>query len=251
MIKHVTTRLWIVFGIGCLTLCLALPASAKKGPAPELNERGEQIRQGYAAMLESLSTEIATAFPEVDAQKKDAFLKARADKGTLREPAEDAGPDAHRAYQAKKAEVEAHVLETARRLLSDVVPVLTDDKLDAKLMKVAVLRHGTPAGLAEFAQQSDEHKKLIDDLLADEALMKQVLEAGGANGGEYGEAMQVYRAILKASDKAREPGILHNLALGTALHQPWLNSNSREHDGSINATVFTDHSTPDGQVARY
>ena len=60
--------------------------------------------------------------------------------------------------------------------------------------------------------------------------------------------MQVYQLILEASEKAREPGILQNLALGTALQQPWLDGKD---PGSINATVFTDNTNPDGQVARY
>ena len=60
--------------------------------------------------------------------------------------------------------------------------------------------------------------------------------------------MQVYTAILEASERARKPGILQRLALGTALHQPWLDENQK---GSVNGTVFTDHLTPDGQVARY
>jgi hypothetical protein len=232
----------------CFAIYFALPAAAKQTPEPELNNQGEQIRQAYADMLDTLSKEIAAELPDIDAEKREAFLTARAEEAALKAPAEDAGPDAHQAYQASKAAAEAKLLESARALLSDVVPVLTNDKLDAKLMKVAILRHGTPEGLAEFAQQSDEHKALIDNLLANEVLMKQVLMAGGANGGEYGEAMQVYRLILDASEKAREPGILQNLALGTALQQPWLEGKDR---GSVNGLVFTDHSNPDGQVARY
>lgn len=234
--------------VACLTLCLALPVWANKSAEPELHANGEQIRQQYAAMLDTLSKQIAAELPPIDAQKKQAFLQARAELNALQSPSEDAGPDAHHQYQADKAAAEARALATSRALLSAVVPLLTSESLDAKLMKVAILRHGTPAGLAEFAQQSAAHKKLIDDLLADEALMKQVLHAGGANGGEYGEAMQVYRTILEASEKAREPGILHNLALGTALQQPWLEGTDK---GSINAPIFIDNTNPDGQVARY
>ena len=231
-----------------LSVCLSAPAQAKQTPEPELLANGEQIRQGYAQMLDTLSKEIAAELPGIDAQKKDAFLKARAEEASVKAPAEDAGPDAHQAYQTSKAAAEAKVLESARALLSDVVPLLTNDKLDAKLMKVVILRHGTPAGLAEFAQQSDKHKALIDNLLADDVLMKQVLLAGGANGGEYGEAMQVYQLILGASEKAREPGILQNLALGTALQQPWLEGKDK---GSVNGPVFPDSTAPGGQVARY
>ena len=184
MMKTNCTRLFRFLTVGCVSLCLALPALAKKSPEPNLNDQGEQIRQQYAQMLATLSKEIATKLPELDAEKRKAFLHARSEKDALKEPAKDAGPDLHKTYQASKAAAEVRVLKTARALLSDIVPLLTDGKLDAKLMKVAILRHGTPAGLAEFAQQSDKHKALIDDLLADESLMKQVLIAGGANGGE-------------------------------------------------------------------
>lgn len=248
LMKHLASRALFIFAASGLAACLAFPASAKQTAAPELLAKGEEIRQGYAQMLETLSKEVAEQLPGVDAQKKQAFLEARAELAGLVEPKEGADPKDFLAYQAAKAAAEANTLNAARAILSDVVPTLIDDSLDAKLMRIAILRHGTPAGLAEFAQQSDEHKALIDNLLADEALMKQVLASGGANGGEYGEAMQVYHLILDASEKAREPGILQNLALGTALQQPWLEGKDK---GSVNGLVFTDHSNPDGQVARY
>lgn len=238
----------MVFACG-LMAAMASPAMAKQAPEPELLANGEQIRVGYAQMLETLSKQVAAELPSVDAQKKEAFLQARTDLAGLTEPEEGVNPKAFEAYRVAKPAAEAKVLNAARIILADALPLLTDDKLDATLMKIAILRHGTPAGLAEFAQQSDEHKVLIDNLLTDEALMKQVLHAGGANGGEYGEAMEVYAAILSASEKARERGsIFQKLALGTALHQPWLDGKD---PGSINAPVFTDHSNPDGQVARY
>ena len=235
--------------LGYLVVGLAQPAAAKQYPEPELNDKGEQIRAEYAKMLDDLSGQIAAELPTLDAQKKAAFLKARADLAALAKPKEGAPPKTHLAYEAAKAKADANALATARAILADVEDFLTSEELDKKLMKVAILRHGTPAGLAEFAQQSEQHKALIDNLLSDEALMKQVLSAGGANGGEYGEAMQVYHAIRKASERAREPGsILQRLALGTALHQPWLEGQEK---GSVNGVVFSDHHNPDGQVARY
>ena len=115
-------------------------------------------------------------------------------------------------------------------------------------MKVAILANATPRGLAEFAQKGKEEEGLLDKLFADEKLMKQMLVAGGANGSEYGEAMQVYTSILEASERAREPGILQRLALGTALHQPWLKGREK---GGVYGIVYTDNSTRDGQVSRY
>ena len=231
-----------------VVLAIGWSVSATAQDPPNLSAKGEQIRQAYGQLLDDLREEIAAELPAINAQKKEALLDARAHEAGLKAPAENAGPDAHKAHQTKKAAAEAEVLAAARAVLSEVAPALTSNQMDGKLMKVAILRHGTPAGLAEFAQQSEKHKALIDDLLADEALMKQVLLAGGANGGEYGEAMEVYRLIQDASEQARKPGILQNLALGTALHQPWLAGKDR---GSVSGLVFTDHENPDGQVDRY
>ena len=243
------TRFLFVILTGCLAVSYTAPAWAeKKPPEPELLANGEKLRVEYAKMLSELEAQIAAELPAVDAQKKAAFETARAELGALKTPREDDAPAVHKAYQAAKPLAEAKALDSARPLIADAEALLASDALDSKLMKAAILRHGTPAGLAEFAQQSDAHKALLDKLFADEALMKQILMSGGANGGEYGEAMQVYTAILKASEKARKPGILQRLALGTALHQPWLDVNNK---GSVNGIVFTDHRNPDGQVARY
>ena len=72
------------------------------------------------------------------------------------------------------------------------------------------------SGLAEFAQQGKEQEALVEKLLADDKLMKQMLEAGGAKFGKYGRAMEIYTAIQKASPKAAE-GTLQRLALATSL----------------------------------
>lgn len=240
-------RLLFVLLLAVSSLPLSSPAR-KKGPEPVLNERGKVLEKEYSEQLDAIGKAVSTALPEIDPQKKEAFEAARADLGALKAPREDDVESVHKAYHLAKPLAEAKALENARPLISGLAHFLEADALDGKLMKGAILRHGTPAGLAEFAQQSDEHKALIDKLFADEPLMKQVLTSGGANGGEYGEAMQVYTAILEASERARKPGILQRLALGTAIHQPWLDENKK---GSVNGIVFTDHRTPDGQVARY
>jgi hypothetical protein len=46
--------------------------------------------------------------------------------------------------------------------------------------------------------------------------MRQMLEAGGAKAGKYGQAMKIYADIQKASSRAQE-GILQRLALATSL----------------------------------
>jgi len=104
----------------------------------------------------------------------------------------------------------------ARMIIRDIEPFLASDKLDAKLVKAAVLAHGTPRGLAEFAQESKEKEALVEKLLSDTALMKQMLEAGGAMFGKYGRAMEIYTEIQKANPRAKE-GLFQRLALAVAL----------------------------------
>jgi hypothetical protein len=236
---------------GLLAVLTGLPAvsSARgKEPVAVLTGQGKALEKKYSEQLDAITKEISAVLPAIEAQKKAAFETARAELGALKAPREDDDEAVYRAYQAAKPLAEAKALDSARPLFADLNALLSSDVLDSKLMKAAIFRHGRPAGLAEFAQQSDAHKALLDKLFADEGLMKQILRSGGANGGEYGEAMQVYTTILEASELARKPGILRRLALGTALHQPWLEGKDK---GSVNGLVFTDHSTPDGQVARY
>jgi len=106
-----------------------------------------------------------------------------------------------------------------------VQQLLASDALDAKLVKFVVLHEGTPEGLATFAQQGKEQEQLIERLLADPELMKQMLVAdgasrsqGGKNAGpaQYGRAMEIHAAINKVSRKAGE-GILQRLALAIAM----------------------------------
>ncbi len=93
---------------------------------------------------------------------------------------------------------------------------LSSDKLDTQLAKYIVLFEATPRGLAEFAQQGKAQARLIEKLLADSDLMKQVVVADGAREGKYGRAMEIYTAIQKASTKAAD-GVLQRLALAVSL----------------------------------
>lgn len=98
----------------------------------------------------------------------------------------------------------------------DLAAVLSSDKLDSLLAKFVVLFEATPQGLARFAQQGAEQVALVDQVLGDDKLMKRMVQADGANGGNYGRAMEIYRAIWKASSNARD-GVLERLALAIAL----------------------------------
>jgi hypothetical protein len=94
--------------------------------------------------------------------------------------------------------------------------ILGSSQLDGKLARYRVIETATPRGLAEFAEKSPDHEKLIQQLLANEALMVQMLVADGPTGGRFGEAMKIYMDIQKASPRAKE-GLFQRLALAVSL----------------------------------
>jgi len=120
-------------------------------------------------------------------ERQEALDKAKLDEPKLTK--------ANQAAQAALTQARTNELTAAKALLSKLEPYLASDKLDAKLLKCTVLAEATPKGLAEFAQQGKEQEALVAKLLADNPLMKQMLEAGGAKFGKYGRAMEILTAI--------------------------------------------------------
>lgn len=182
----------------------------------ELTVKGEQLLARYAAELSTLRAEIEKAIPAIDEDREAAFMEAYRAVGKARG---DAWRDVKKYAETFEpvAEAQAEALEIARPILADLTPFLASDRLDAKLIKIAILANATPRGLAEFAQQGDNEQALIDKLLADTALMAEMCRAGGARLGLYGKAMQIYTGIMQASEKAQEPGILRRLAIGSSV----------------------------------
>ena len=204
--------------------------------------------KGIAQAQAALKT--ATTDAEREAAKKDLAkweankeegLKALKERQAAYEKAksgEQGVAQASQAAQAALAKARANELNAAKALLTEVEPLLSSDKLDAKLVKCAVLAKATPRGLAEFAQQGREHEALVEKLLGDDALMKQMLIAGGAEAGKYGQAMQIYVAIQKASLRSGE-GLFQRLALAVSLEHavPVKQSNS---ETSTNVPAIVD-----------
>ncbi len=118
--------------------------------------------------------------------------------------------------QAALAKARAEELAAAKSLLADLAPVLSSDKMDAKLAKCEALAHATPHGLAAFAQQGPDQAALVDELFMNDSLILEMLENGGAKYGNYGQAIEIFSKIQKASPKSHE-GNLRRLALATAL----------------------------------
>jgi predicted nucleic acid-binding Zn-ribbon protein len=168
-------------------------------------------------------------------ERQEALDKLKADEPKLLKAYQEA--------QEALAQARNDELLAAKAILSEIEPFLASDELDEKLVKAAVLAHATPRELAEFAQQGEEKEELVGKLLSDTALMKQMLEAGGAKFGKYGKAMEIYTEVQKASPRARE-GMFQRLALAIAL----------EHAVPIeqrNAEIETDAPTFVDPVKRY
>ena len=201
-----------------LLVLIAPAASARRNharqrPMAPLTAHGRELAAQYASMLRQLQSEIAQALPTVDPGLQKPFMDAY--------KAESQYKWTHSKKHTQFKELDAAIakcMQKAGPVLSIVNPVLSSSALDAKLIKASVLANGTPHGLAAFAQQSSANEQLIDKLLSDPALMRQMQIADGPQNGNYGLTMQIYTAIQQASSEAHD-GILQRLAMGTALMQ--------------------------------
>jgi hypothetical protein len=243
LLTNALVALLIVATVSHLSL-----AKDKDQEVVPLNARGEELLGQYTKELADLRAEVVAAIPPVDDTKKAGFMELRTTWNETPAVTSDTPPAEAKALEATIERTQAELLVAAEALLADLTPVLSSDALDPKLMRIAILTHGTPRGFAEFAQQGPEKEKLIQQLFADEPLMRQVLEAGGANGGAYGPMMEVYTAILAKSERARERGtIFQRLALGTAIHMPWQGD---QPEAGVHGIVYRTQYGTD-QVERY
>ncbi len=189
--------------------------------------------KGIAAAKEKLKN--ATTQAERDAaqaelakwqKNREDGIKALKEREKALEEAKAEEPKMIKELDAAKAALAAargRILEAIQKL--GLKAFLESDALDARLAKYVVLSEATPRGLAEFAQQGEREEKLVEMLLADAALMKQMAVADGANArrekrslgpAQYGPAMKIYTDIQKASTKAGT-GALQRLALAVSL----------------------------------
>ena len=87
---------------------------------------------------------------------------------------------------------------------------LATDTLDDRLAKFVVLYEATPKGLAEFAatsggeNSSSNNQELVEQLLSNADLLKQMVLADGAKDGQYGRAMQIYTEIQRERQQCRQ-----------------------------------------------
>lgn len=169
------------------------------------NEENAMALKAAQAALEKELKKAALGAEELK-KAEEALVRAKPEEQKVLQELADAQAALNRARAETQKALDALQLD----------PILTDDKLDAPLVRCVVLSQATPRGLAAFAQQGAEQAALVEKLLADAVLMKQMVVADGAKAGRYGEAMQIYTDIQKASPKAHE-GVLQRMALAVSL----------------------------------
>ena len=189
-------RMVLFSAVACTWVCNTgtLLAAPKKVAVAPLSPEAQKAHDTYAGMLDALRSELKPKLAQIDAAK---YVKLTT------------------AYAVKKVSSTA-CMEAATPILADIEGFIASDALDAKLVKAAVIADATPRGLAEFTQQGPAEKKLIDDLLANPILMKELLLAGGAKAGRYGKSLQIYNEIVSKHPRAKE-GLFNRLAWAVAL----------------------------------
>lgn len=257
-IKHAYCFIIALFalttGIGDLNAANLHPTPRRRPlpPAEPLTALGEKLSENYKKELQSLQQKINKSLPRIDEKLKASFLKSYQGE-TAAAINELKAFRAKRNKHVKDSEGAAKAYDEAKEALNRAVKnaqapsqdafavldaFLADDKLDSELVKCAVLADATPKGLAEYAQQGKDHEALVEKLLSDSALMKKMLVAGGAEAGRYGQAMEIYTAIQKASPRAAK-GEFQRLALGIALELalPVRQSNAKD---KVDAAKYVD-----------
>ena len=211
----------IVLSIGMQSVWAAKLIEDKQ---PLLTESGQRIEAHYAKQLENLRSQIVKEIPFVPAPTTDEARKKELDF-----------PDVELGSKKKDGDNSLEELLGGGKKAGSkgkgptqeekFAPFMVSDKLDGLLVKYVVLLDATPRGLAEFGQQSKEHFALIERLLANAELLKRMLIADGAKAkrirkgygpARYGEAMEIYEQIRKASEKSASE-VLERLALAIAL----------------------------------
>lgn len=179
--------------------------------------RVAQAQQQLAdAATEEERYEARAALASAEQNKRDgeqALEERLANLDAVREN-EPAYRAAHEAAQISLREAGARLLQATRDL--PVADVVKSDALDAQLVRFVVIEEWGSDNMAAFAAQGAEQKALLEKLLGDTGLMREMLVADGAKDGNYGRAMEIYTAIQQASPHARE-GALRRLALAIAL----------------------------------
>ena len=179
-----------------------------------------QIKVAQAALKAAKSPEEKAKIEKTIAKKEKELKRAESDRvkfiAVLKSALENYPNNEAALEKAEAALPKAEAIAMAA--VKDLgLKTLASDKLDHKLAACYIMSHATPRGLAAYAQQGAAQKQRIDSLLANGDLLVEMAIADGANGAQYGEAMEILQAIHATSSKSKSDPTLKNLALGIAL----------------------------------
>jgi hypothetical protein len=220
--QEIITRAWIITALVLATSVFA----AGKPAAISLSPEGKKLEAHYSKMQADLKEAITRLEPTVDEKKKAGFTKQL--DAVINVPPITKKVKDHIAQVVREVtlkcdpgnpafvEKQEEVLLAARAVMKDIETFLGGEKDMAIMAKFALLTHATPSRLAGCAQQGEEEKALIDQLLNDDKLVVQAMTLGGASGGNYGQAMRSYTAIQNASERSHE-GFFQVWALAVSL----------------------------------
>jgi hypothetical protein len=209
--------------------------TSKPPPPPPPNPALVKLEKKYNATRLTACAKVAAKAPTLNDADAEAFMTA------------------YQGFLGNTSEVP--VLAAAKKLMTPALEAFLSlpdsfsaDGLDTNMVKCALMTEavrGESVGrtwegclLSNFALKGAAEEALVDQLLGDPLLMKDMLVAGGIShfheAGLYGEAMGIYTNITKASSAlraaiatsagsgtdwdSRDPtNILKRLAIGTAL----------------------------------
>ena len=167
--------------------------------ATQKSKTSEEYQEHFSSLQEELKEALIAKLPEVDADKKQAFM------------------------EMVKGKDKKKILEALKAL--QLEEFLASDGLDSHLLKSVVLIDGTAQSLAEFSARGDVQAALIEEMFADRELMKLMLLADGPAAArvgrghgpaQFGSAMRIYKDIQKVTTRA-EKGIFQRLAMAMSL----------------------------------
>ena len=105
--------------------------------------------------------------------------------------------------------------DTAKPILETID--LMDFDLEMSLLRTAILTRATAKGFAKFANDNDLNGQLVETLLNNKKIMKEMILQGGARDNQFGNCMKLYTMIMAGLQKDRFHKVNKKLAMAAAL----------------------------------
>ena len=180
----------------------------------------QKLEQSYEAILNESCQAVLPHIPVLPANDTESFMQA------YRNFTGAAGEDEKPVVNAALALLSLPAMDKFLSLPQSFVP----GGYDYHLVRCKVLNESTPLGLAKFAVQGPIEETLVKQMLGDAILMRDMLVAGGASGGKFGEAMDIFIKILNTTEDSSDmKSTPSTVQCGTAplghnnscIHNPW------------------------------